>query len=332
MISKHFGISKTVYSFYYPEVENVVNDFLRNVNNDFHSRYYDSASNKQDKYHLTFLDKFKQWSKPVLDIDWSEFPHSYPTGGASEAIREQIVYLKTQGYEILYVLEGEYEGYEAIAKTMNFEIVKVPVNIFNDFSYSFDKEKKSIFFVSNPNSINGNTLPKLDEFMIYMDCEFPNIRFYVDIVYIGTLTTSDYTIMLKQPNIDGVFFSLSKSFGVYYHRVGGCFLKHENPLLYGNKWFKNLLSMQLGEKLMDSFDVHYLPSKYKNVKRKAIKNINAMCGNEVLLDETSECVILTTSTNRLLGDSLFQDLAREKNKKDVRICLTSQMEKLAREE
>lgn len=327
---KELDLSKTVYSFYYPEVESLIDEFLKSIDDSFHKRYFNSSASKQDEFHLSFFEGFKNWSAPVLDVEWNDFPFMYPTGGASEAIREQIVYLKTQGYNKLYVLEGEYEGYEAIAKVLGFSIVKIPQEAILDMNTSFFDDEKSIFFVSNPNSVDGNINHELIDYIGLLNISHSHIRFYLDIVYIGTLAKEKYTIHLKKDNIDGIFFSLSKSFGVYYHRIGGCFLKYENPLLYGNKWFKNLLSLQIGELLMKNFDIFYLPNKYIEKKRMAIASINKILGGDYTSAHCSECILLTTVNKIHFDENSFNELARFKKHDNIRLCLTTILEKLSR--
>ena len=330
MISKKNGISKTVYSLYLPDVEDVIDRLLKNTDKAFHQRYCEAHTSKQDAYHHTFFDTFKKWSEPVLDVDWNKLPFGYPTGGASEAIREQIVFLKAQGYERLYVFEGEYEGYEAIAKAVKIDIVKLPRDELIEKKYDYDTSFRSMFFLSNPNSINGCILNYCADYIKHVNKVAKNVRFYIDIVYIGTIESNDYKIPLAFDNVDGVFFSLSKSFGVYYHRIGGCFLKHENPLLYGNKWFKNILAMQIGEALMNEFDVFYLANKYKTVKQEAIKEINKKFDEDILMSEGSECYILTTAHKDDLSVELKNELSRRDDESFLRVCLTAKMEEIIR--
>jgi hypothetical protein len=67
-----------------------------------------------------------------------------------------------------------------------------------------------------------------------------------------------------------VLWSLSKPFGVYYHRVGGLLTRAEVPALRGHHWFKNLFSLALGERLMATYAPGQLPAAYSAHQTRAI--------------------------------------------------------------
>ena len=73
-------------------------------------------------------------------------------------------------------------------------------------------------------------------------------------------------------------FSLSKPFGVYYDRIGGVLCRDPMPSLFGNQWFKNLTSLQLGAALLERHDVFDLPRRYKSVQRDAAARIGRRLG------------------------------------------------------
>src|SRR5918999_601042 len=66
---------------------------------------------------------------------------------------------------------------------------------------------------------------------------------------------------LRSPSLGAVFFSLSKAFGVYYHRIGGVLSRAPLPGLEGNRWFKNVFSLALGTLLLERFGVRELPAR-----------------------------------------------------------------------
>ncbi len=317
-------ITKTVYSTCYPETKQVLDELL-DKKDEIHSMYSEAFTKKQDAYHHSFLNAFKNWSKPVLNVDWANFKFSYPTNGSSEAIREQLAHLKSVGKENLYVFHGEYEGYEAIGKPLGFNVIKVDRK--NEI-YSTDFKEKSCFFLSQPSSIDGNLWDDYDRFMRYMKQKFSHVDIYVDLCYIGTIQ-NEYFINLDYENIKGVFFSLSKSFGVYYHRIGGCFLKEENPLLYGNMWFKNLFSMKYGEELLNRIGVYYYPETYRQKQTDAIYKLCQESGINITKIKTSDVLLLATVDTRKADTEPLKFIKEELNRgndKQVRICLTPLME------
>ena len=84
-----------------------------------------------------------------------------------------------------------------------------------------------------------------------------------------------------RPNIRAFVMSHSKPFGGYYHRVGGVFARTERPSLFGNRWFKNLLSLAWGTEMMRRHTVHELPRKYRPVQEEAARRVGAALGIEL---------------------------------------------------
>ena len=93
----------------------------------------------------------------------------------------------------------------------------------------------------------------------------------IDLCYVGCTTKAMPKIDLNIDALDTVFFSLSKVFGVYYHRIGGVFTKAPMPALVGNRWFKNLLSIEYGTELMQKYALGELPQKYKILQHEIVE-------------------------------------------------------------
>lgn len=321
-IIKEFGISKTVYSLCFPETKKVL-ESLWQESEGLHDMYSETWTKKQDDYHLSFAETFKEWSKPNLSVNWNDFPFFYPTNGASEAIREQLAYLSTKENKRIFVFDGEYEGYEAIAQSLNMPVVKI--NRDNYMSYAKEFEQGGSFFISQPSSIDGNVWNDFNAFMSYLST-YDNVAVYIDTVYVGCIN-KDYSIYLDFEIIKGVFFSLSKVFGVYYHRIGGVFLKEANPLLYGNMWFKNVFSMRYGEALMKQFDVNYFPKKYNEQKLKTIQQLELSMNVKI---SSSDALLLTTIEPDTFEHDKF--LTRHKESKKIRVCITPTLEPLIKKD
>jgi len=321
-IIKEFGISKTVYSLCFPETKKVL-ESLWKESEGLHDMYSETWTKKQDDYHLSFAETFKEWSKPNLSVNWNDFPFFYPTNGASEAIREQLAYLSTKENKRIFVFDGEYEGYEAIAQSLNMPVVKI--NRDNYMSYAKEFEQGGSFFISQPSSIDGNVWNDFNAFMSYLST-YDNVAVYIDTVYVGCIN-KDYSIYLDFEIIKGVFFSLSKVFGVYYHRIGGVFLKEANPLLYGNMWFKNVFSMRYGEALMKQFDVNYFPKKYNEQKLKTIQQLELSMNVKI---SSSDALLLTTIERDTFEHDKF--LTRHKESKKIRVCITPTLEPLIKKD
>ena len=314
------NFTKTIYSIPFPITKSTLKDVLRDEL--FLHNYEETWTKKQDKLHQPLFDSFAQWVSPRLICDFSSYKHQYPTNGSSEAIREQICYLHSLGKRLV-VFDSEYEGYISIANSIGMPIIKI--NRFQSF-YELEKQIKllnpdtDIFFISEPSSIDGNSWSYFDLFMNLI--EKLNIKVYIDLAYIGMFNFSK-KINLNYSNIDGIFFSLSKIFGVYYHRIGGVFLKDSNPLLFGNIWFKNILSIHYGISLMNNTKIGFFDNQLKEIQQKIILNLQNQYGIEFVASD----VFLIINTQYNENDHPWQkEYQRSILNKKLRLCISALIE------
>jgi len=173
--------------------------------------------------------------------------------------------------------------------------------------------------LSQPSAIDGNLWSAYDDFLRHMAEHHPQVEIMLDLCYVG-LVARDYAIDIGYPNITRLFFSLSKIFGVYYHRMGGVFSKREIPGLYGNMWFKNLHSLYLARRLLEASTVRTIPDLFRSCQEAVVRKLQnrypALQPSDVILlghhrfDETT-----ATDTDRLL-----------RRDDVVRYCLSPAME------
>ena len=124
-----------------------------------------------------------------------------------------------------------------------------------------------------------------------------------------------------------IVFSLSKPFGVYYDRIGGVLAREEMPSLFGNQWFKNLTSLQLGTALLRRHGVFELARRYRPVQQTAAQTIGTRLG---LALQPSDVVLLATADASLADPALADFLRRPQNDPAarLRLCLTPEMARL----
>ncbi len=248
------GVSTTVYSLVYPETRAVLDELWAARP---HALYDAPWLSRQDAVHEEFFAEWARWSG-LPDIG-ARFPHAYPTGGSSEAIRDAICLMAAQSPKPrLVMLDGDYEGYPALASAYGVEVVRLRRGTWREDLRRITGPVEA--FVSYPSSIDGNLWPDLPAFL----AAFPG-PVNLDLCYLGC-TRAPFPVDLSAPSLQRVFFSLSKVYGVYYHRVGGVWSKTEMPGLWGNRWFKNLFSLQLGTALMRRFPKDALPARYAPVQ------------------------------------------------------------------
>lgn len=238
-----------VYSFYSPEVEHVVSRSIALANsygNDksIHYLLKQNVDPGLDELHLPLMAKYERFARSEGVIGLESFENKYFTNGSSEAIFHLLAELRTLSeYGVpLYQLEGEYQGYQEFAKALDLPIQTVPL-----VNLGPGGVPTGVVVLSNPASKDGNIVD-------------PNVlttilrrhEVILDLAYMG-MTIQPLNIDLTQPGIRAVVGSLSKPFGLYYYRIGFCYSRDPVASLYGNKWFKNALSIKIGEAVLDQF-------------------------------------------------------------------------------
>lgn len=312
------GVSKTVYAYVTPETEEGLDSLLDADRDGIHDMYRGAWTKKQDNAHREFIETWKQWSAPVMKFDHAAFPHFYPTAGASEALREAVyacLHKRNPGDDIpaIHIFNGEYEGYGAYAQAAGIRVI---VHDRGNWAETLGKiGPNDRFFISQPSAIDGNVWKGFDDFVAALNVEQPKARVVLDITYVGAVARP-FTVEAFSPNVRDIVFSLSKPMGVYYHRIGGMLSRDEYPGLWGNMWFKNLLSLRLGTELMKRHGVFDLPKKYKPVQDWAAQLAGAKLGLELA---PSDVFLLATAKPSENPGDIEKFLARAGT---ARVCLT----------
>ena len=284
--------TRTVYCYYFPEVRRIINDITKNYP---HNVFLQSIEPGLDDFHIPIIEKFIKYHNKSLP-NLKDFKHKYFTGGASEGIFHLLVKYRN---EIIYVLDGEYEGYKEYAIRIGINIVEV------DEICDFSKLKKGIFFISNPSARNGNIISNK---FINEICKYHKVIY--DITYVGL--TKEHEFDLSNKNIIAIISSMSKPFGLYYYRIGFTFSREGIETLIANKWFKNIFSLIIASRIFDEIKHGQLYNKYRPVQEKIIQELNA---KENLKLKISDVLLLAYSKeNRVLE--------KFRRGKFYRICLT----------
>lgn len=321
--------TRTVYSLYYPETRRIVDALWREAPHYLYERNY---TKRQDAMHGPFLDGWKRFATRAGVKLGNGFLHEYPVAGANEGIFALISLLgarpSTERPRV-HVFDGEYEGFQHLA-----------VAAFLDTRFhSRDPERyrasllKDVgagdwMFVSQPSAIDGNVWSGLPELVAFASENLPELRLCVDLTYVGAVAR-EYEIDLTSPNVAAVIASLSKPFGVYYHRIGVTLSREPIASLYGNLWFKNLFSLVLGERLVNEFGPRDLPSRYQSTQAQVIER--AIASREIEEGAKPCDVVLLASSTLPPGiqpDARFQDFVRARDESGtvLRFCLSPGMD------
>lgn len=317
------GIIETVYSWVYPETK-VVFDQVRTAA-DVPAMYERAWTKQQDPMHTALIEGWTRWAQPRLEGSWDAFPQRYVAAGSSEAIRESIAYHATRAFRrgeapAIHVFEGEYEGYTAYAQAHACTVHRhARASAIETLREKASRGQR--VYLSAPSSIDGMVWDELPGFLDAVASLDRDIRVSLDLCYVGCVGQRDYRIGFDHPVVDEVFFSLSKVFGVYYHRVGGMFSRHELPGLFGNKWFKNLLSIRLGCALMNAHAVDELPRRYAWAQRQATDELKALQPHA----RPSDVVLLAHAMEGRAGEPFCRVAGQS------RYCLSPRLDQLVAE-
>lgn len=302
------GLSKTVYALVTPETE-ALRGQIQTA--DYMDQFRDAWTGKQDAYHEEFFNKWCEWSSPVVDLDRDIFPFYYPTAGASEPLRQIIFNLAAGSSRArIHFFKGEYEGYRAMAEAAGLRCVEHDRNHWG--SVSDDMHYDDMFFISQPSAIDGNVWQDFNRFLSHM----PDRSVVADITYVGAVPESAIVekFNLNHDSVNAIVFSLSKPFGAYYDRIGGCFAREEDLALFGNRWFKNLTSIRYGTLLLDNLSVFELPERYRAAQEFAIARTD--------FDLSPSDVYILAYGGPNAAGGLSDYLARSRH---IRVCLTPGM-------
>lgn len=284
----------TVYSYYLPEVREVVTRLTAAYPHDVFLR---SISPGLDDLHQPIIERLidkRRAEVPAL----SSFAHRYPTSGSEEGIREYMTSLQQQGVRRVHMLRGDYEGYREVAKSRGLEMLE------SDDPRSLPPGH---WFLSNPSARDGNHVsPDL-----IRDILEAGHKVFCDLSYLGS--TDPQTYDLSHPNVSAAAISFSKPLGLFYYRIGFLFTKEPVAALYANKWFKHVFSLLVADAVLRELDLAAIAKKYKAVQREIVAELR----------RTTE-LSLTASDAFLLAHAKIAPAGFERYRRHdtYRFCLT----------
>ena len=307
-ITKTIKAIKPVYSYYFPEVREIID---RVVSEFPHDILLKSVFPGLDDFHLEVIDKYINFYKKEIPAI-SNFQFKYTSSGSSEGIFHLLVWIKTNHPKTpIYTFKGEYEGYKGYGENIGLKVSEIDLD-----STEFEKLKPGFWFISNPSAINGSIIPNNKIISI---CEAGH-RVIYDLAYLGMSKTHRFD--LSHPNIIAVVCSMSKPFGLFYYRVGFTFSRFEIKTLYPNVWFKNILSLIIADNILSSFKSDYFYSKYGPLQKKILKKIRKVSGVKILPSDVYLLGYLTKKDYLRLPEKLKSEISKFQRHDFFRFCLT----------
>ena len=193
----------------------------------------------------------------------------------------------------VYPTNGITEG---LNYWMAFEKRRIYMNE-GDYIWLPNNREGEIFYMSSPSSIDGN-YKKVPT----------DIPVALDLAYIGSAKPQKIEI---GPNVELVFFSLSKCFGLKNIRTGWLFSRksiYRLEALTLKYRYYNYYAHQVAEKIIDNFKIDYIYIQLKNNQIEVCKEMNL---------EPSDVIWIATTNN-----SKWNDYKRA-NKN--RICISKEL-------
>lgn len=333
---KAAGASKTVYALVTPETEAAKNLVLGNAvgspdpaRRHHLEQFRDAWTGKQFASHEAFIERWMAWAAPIVAIDAAAFPWRYPTAGCSEVLFHVIAAYGNRARREnfnpeVHVFAGEYEGYKAYAEACGIAVIEHPRADWQAVGPALPMD--ALFCISQPSAIDGNVWRHANDFLALLAASADRPRVLLDVTYVGSIAEQPAArFAADSPAVQALAFSLSKPFGVYYDRIGGVVCRSAMPSLFGNQWFKNLASLQLGIALLERHDVFDLPRRYKNIQREAAIQIGRRLG--LTLSPCDVTVLAqadaNATTDRALADFLRRPAGDPMAR--LRLCLTPAM-------
>ena len=196
-----FGNSRTIRGVRWLKIQHILRDLSTH-------HYYGGQNDKADIRNLEDLTaiKLRHWLRPLIDL--SDMPYAYHINGIHSAIdnwaaREQ---------RTIACLKGEYPYIRNVRSNIMVcdSVDQIP--------------KDAVVYLSNPFSATGNYEQQ------YFNIQNPMV---LDLAYVGT--TDQHSLPVRE-NVEAIFWSASKSFGLGNFKTGYYFSRLEHQL---NKQLKD---------------------------------------------------------------------------------------------
>jgi hypothetical protein len=331
------GASKTVYALVTPEMEATKAAIFGKIgltSRDlawalYLQQFREAWNGKQLELHQIFFETWLKWSAPMIECDPGAFPFRYPTAGASEALYHLIAdygnQARVHGFQpSVHIFYGDYEGYKAYAEACGVRIVH---HARKDWRSAADAvAEHELTFFSQPSAIDGDIWPDANAFLLRLAGRSERARAVVDFTYVGaTAHPPAERFAAGLPSVKAFVLSLSKPFGAYYDRIGGVFCRTEDLGLFGNQWFKNLTSLQLGVRLMTDFDVFAMALRYGELQKAVTDKVGDALGLSL---RPSDVFILASADPGNASDPVLAAYLRRPQHDPTarpRLCLTPAM-------
>ena len=254
----------------------LINSLLKDIN-------VSDVYSEKNKHQLTdVMLKFRIWVSEIIDL--SDFQHMYFVNGATDAIHQWHATEKREWQ----VINGDYTYGRRISQTG--ELLSLS-----------ELSKDRVLYISNPSAIDGNYLD--DDVIDHINSI--GCPVILDMAYVGA-TKKKTTKLLN--NVEQVWFSFSKGWGLAEQRLGLVFSKtpHQSLEVMYQVDVWNYTGVTIIDKLISNFEVDHI---YNLMLKHQIK----ICYDWKLIPSDTYLIANTV-------DEEYKE--RRRNGKNARLCLT----------
>lgn len=268
-----------------------------------------------DEIHRPIIERIvAAYAKAAPGLE--SFDHAYPTAGSSEGIFHTLAKFKTAGQDSIYLLAGEYEGYAEYAGHLGMAVRWIDPAAQDPRTLAPGR-----WFISNPSARDGNIIG--NEFIRGL-CDAGH-RVALDLSYVGS--TADHPFETDHPNVDTVFLSFSKPYGVFRFRIGGfLFSRSQTPSLYGTKWFKDTTRLLQALKLAEALGPHAIHGRYAATQSSIVDAVNRQFGLPLAASDSFLLAHVTDAAAATLAKEQRDLLEPYRRGRGYRLCLTPYFE------
>ncbi len=249
---------------------------------DFSKTYYSRGNGAATKDFNDIEEVHRKWISEIIDL--SSLPHIYPTAGATEAIN---LWRLTDSRPWQY-LKGDYSWPQLISKNG----VQVTQK---------DLRSDHVLYLSNPSSIDGNFLE--DSYIDYINTV--GCPVILDCAYIGATKVKKIKSI---KNLEQVFFSFSKGWGLIGYRLGIMYTStpHKTLKLMKRVECWNYPATIIMRSIMENFSVHEMFDRNKSKQVEICESLGL---------EQSDTFFIANSIDSFFGE-------RFRSAEKARLCLS----------
>ncbi len=299
----------TVYSYRHPETRRIIDRLL---DGGFPHDVFLRATEPPgalDAFHEPIIERVLAFYRPAVPA-LASFPHRYPTSGSEEGIREVMSLLREEGVGFIYVFRGDYEGYRVVAAQRGILTVEV------ERGTDPRSLAPGVWFLSNPSAIDGNLLPE-EEVLAIAEAGH---RLFYDLAYLGS--TAPHRYDLSHPSVFAVALSFSKTYGLFYDRVGFTLARQEIPALVANKWFKSIFALLIADAIVRGLGPEELYRKYHPIQEAIVAQIRQDTGLPLRASDAFLLAHVPAGAVAELAAPQRELIARFRRADGYRFCLT----------